>query len=243
MKLQLSFPTSYVSINQAFGKNDNPIYAQLGMKGHNGIDFFAPDGTPVMAMHDGTVTYVGLDGSNGNLVVIMTDTMFDYLDGQAYYKSLYGHLKTGTFKVTAGTKVKVGQVIALADNTGASSGSHLHAGVKPVLQGEQPWEWTNLEKNNGYNGAIDFTSMLPPVQEFQTALKLGDTGFEVEKLQAFLIRNKYMQPVSVLGYYGGITAEAVLAFQIKNISSLSWYERYVLKGTRVGEKTLKELNK
>jgi len=242
MKLTLQYPVKNVTVNQKFGENDTPIYAQLNMKGHNGIDYHAPDGTPVLAAHDGTITYAGLDGSNGNLVVIMTDTMFEYGEGQAYFKTLYGHLKTGTFKVTAGDKVKAGQVIALADNTGASTGSHLHWGLKPVLQGEQPWEWVNLEKNNGYNGAIDPTPYLPASCEYQTPLKVGDTGFEVEKVQAFLIRNKYMQPVEKLGFYGEITARAVLKFQIEKIPNLSVYERVVLRGRKIGAKTLQALN-
>ena len=242
MKLLLQHPVKDVQINQKFGENALPLYQQLGMKGHNGIDYHAPDGTPVLASHDGTVTYAGLDGSNGNLVVIMTDTTFEYGDGEAYFKTLYGHLKTGTFKVTAGTKVKAGQVIALADNTGASSGSHLHYGLKPVQQGEKDWEWYNLEKNNGYNGAIDPSPYLPEHQEFTKTLALGDVGDEVAKLQAFLLRNGYMKPVNTLGFYGEITAKAILDFQIKNVN-LSYYERYVLRGRKVGPKTLTALNK
>ena len=242
MKLLLQHPVKNVQFNQKFGENAVPLYNKIGMVGHNGIDYQAVDGTPVYASHDGTVTYAGLDGSNGNLVVIMTDTPFEYGDGVAHFKTLYGHLKTGTFKVTAGTKVTAGQEIAQADNTGASSGSHLHFGLKPVQQGEQDWEWFNLEKNNGYNGAINPEPYLPEHQEFTTPLKKGDTGDEVEKLQAFLIRNKYLQPVNTLGFYGDITARAVLAFQLANMP-LSFYERYVLKGTVVGKKTLTALNK
>lgn len=242
MKLVLEYPLKDVRINQFFGENANPIYAKLGMKGHNGIDFYAPDGTPVYAMHDGVVTYAGLDGSNGNLIVIMTEQMFDYKDGQAYYKTLYGHLKTGTYKVTANQKVKAGDLIALADNTGASSGSHLHAGLKPVLQGEASWQWYNLEQDAGYNGAIDMLPYLPDRREFTKTLKMGDVGDEVEKVQSFLIKNGYMNPVPKLGFYGEITARAVLSFQLVHCN-LSWYERYVMKGKVIGEKTLLALNK
>ena len=243
IQLKLQFPTKIVSVNQPFGANDTPIYSQLHMKGHNGIDFFAPDGTPVLAAHNGTIVYAGLDGSNGNLVVIKTDTQFDYLNGQSFYKTLYGHLKTGTYLVTAGDKVKVGQQLAQADNTGASLGSHLHFGLKPVQQGEADWVWYNLEQDNGYNGAIDPTPYLPPVQEFQTPIKFGDSGTIVEKLQAFLIRHKYLNiPVGVsMGYYGELTRQAVLTFQIANCN-LSWYERYVLRGRLIGQKTITKLN-
>lgn len=241
MKLSLQFPTKNVAVNQAFGKNDTPIYAQLGMKGHNGIDFFAPDGTPILATHDGVVVYAGLDGSNGNLVVLKTDVQYDYLNGQAYFKTLYGHLKDGTICVHAGERVKAGQVIAQADNTGASSGSHLHFGLKPVQQGEQEWVWYNLEQNNGYNVAIDPTSYFPQVQEFTKTLKLGDKGVDVAKMQAFFIRHKYMAPVAELGYYGPLTAKAVLKFQLDYLT-LSSFEKNVLRGTLAGPKTIKKLN-
>lgn len=246
MKLTLKHPTKKVQINQGFGDKTDPTmlpkYVAIGLKGHNGLDYNAPEGTPIMAMHDGTVTYAGLDGSNGNLIVIMTDRAFDYKDGEAYFKTYYGHLQTGSFKVTAGTKVKCGDVIACAGNTGMSFGAHLHMGLKPVQQGENDWTWFNLAQGDGFNGAIDPTPYLPPVEEFQSPIKFGDESYDVEKLQAFLIRNKYMQPVSKLGYFGRLTADAVLKFQIEHCN-LSWYERTVLRGKLVGNKTLLMLNK
>jgi len=245
MKLILKHPTKKVQINQGFGDKTDPTmlpkYIAIGLKGHNGLDYQAPEGTPIMAMHDGTVTYAGLDGSNGNLIVIMTDRMFDYKDGEAFAKTYYGHLQTGSFKVTAGTKVKCGDVIACAGNTGMSFGAHLHMGLKWVRQGEQPYIWYNLDNADGYNGASDPTPYLPPVEEFQSTIKFGDESYDVEKLQAFLIRNKYMQPVSKLGYFGEKTREAVLKFQIEHCN-LSWYERTILKGRIVGNKTITKLN-
>lgn len=245
VKLQLKHPTKVPEINQGFGDKTDPAmlpkYVAIGLKGHNGLDYNATEGSPILASHNGTVVYAGLDGSNGNLIVIKTDTMFDYLDGQSYFKTFYGHLQTGSFKVTAGTKVKCGQQIASAGNTGMSFGAHLHFGFKPVRQGEDEWTWFNLEQNNGYNGAIDPTPYLPPVAEFQSIIKFGDESYDVEKLQAFLIRNKYMSPVPQLGYYGELTRRAVLSFQITHCS-LSWYEQYVLRGKLVGQKTIIKLN-
>lgn len=158
MKLQLSYPLNLpFHISQKFGENLNPLYVKLGMKGHNGYDLVAKDGTPVYAAHDGEVTYAGLDGSNGVLVVIKTNEQYDYQEGQSYFKTMYGHLKTGSIKVTVTQKVRKGEQIAEADNTGASTGSHLHWGLKPIAKGEQDWIWWNVEQENGYNGAIDPT--------------------------------------------------------------------------------------
>lgn len=127
----------------------------LGLKGHNGIDVPCDTGTPVYASHDGTVTFAGEDGSAGMGVVIRTHEKFDYEKGQAYFKTIYWHLKKDGIKVKAGQKVKAGDLIALANNTGFSTGSHLHFGLKPVYKGEKDWEWWNAEQDNGYKGAID----------------------------------------------------------------------------------------
>lgn len=246
--LILKHPTKKVQINQGFGDKTDPTmlpkYIAIGLKGHNGLDYQAPEGTPIMAMHDGTVTYAGLDGSNGNLIVVMTDKAFEYKDGEAYFKTYYGHLQTGSFKVTAGTKVKCGDVIACAGNTGMSFGAHLHMGLKPVQKGEDAWTWFNIAQGDGYNGAIDPTPYLPPVEEFQSPIKYGDKSYDVEKLQAFLIRNKYLDAfVDNIGFgsYGPKTASAVLKFQIEHCN-LSWYERTILKGRTVGAKTIIQLN-
>ena len=113
--------------------------------------------------------------------------------------------------------------------------------MKPVQKGEDAWTWFNIAQGDGYNGAIDPTPYLPPVEEFQSPIKFGDESYDVEKLQAFLIRNKYMQPVSKLGFYGEKTREAVLKFQIE-YCNISWYERTVLRGKLVGNKTITQLN-
>ena len=155
-KLELWIPCKPTSLNQGFG-NVLKVYTDMGLKGHNGFDYYAPDNTIVRAAHDGIVTFAGEDGSGGIGIVIRTNDQFEYKDGYSYFKSVYWHLKPGTLKVTAGNQVKVGQEIARADNTGLSTGSHLHFGLKPVYQGEQEWQWFNAEQENGYKGSIDPT--------------------------------------------------------------------------------------
>ena len=155
MKLKLFYPHKPWFLIQKFGENKLPLYKELGMKGHNGEDAAIGDNMPVRAAHDGVVTYAGRDGSNGLLCVVQTEAPFDYAGSQCFFKTLYGHLKPGTFRVGPGDRVKTGDALAGADNTGASTGTHLHFGLKPVRPGEQSWQWFNLEQDNGYNGAID----------------------------------------------------------------------------------------
>lgn len=66
---------------------------------------------------------------------------------------------------------------------------------------------------------------------------------EVEYLQIALMILGHLPLIKKadLGYYGAKTANAVLAFQIAKIP-LSWYERYILRGNKVGPKTLVALN-
>ena len=65
------------------------------------------------------------------------------------------HAGTHAIPVKPGQLVKAGDIIGYADNTGASTGDHLHFGIKPVYKGEKDWEWWNAEQENGFKGAID----------------------------------------------------------------------------------------
>jgi murein DD-endopeptidase MepM/ murein hydrolase activator NlpD len=130
--MRLPFVGSF-PVTQPFGVNPAD-YAQFGMKGHNGIDYGLPTGTPVVAAING-IAYVLSDPPGfGNYVqVIGTE-----------YKTLYAHLKNAT--ISNGQHVVEGQQIGVSDNTGNSSGPHLHFGVKPII---------GLNNNNGFFGAID----------------------------------------------------------------------------------------
>ena len=157
-KFELYYPVKKPDLiwNQRFGENATTMYASMGLAGHNGIDFYALDGFPIYAAHDGEVTFCGEDGSAGLGIVIRTLVPHFYgKDNKCFYKSIYWHLKKGSFRVKAGDIVKAGDLIAEADNTGMSTGSHLHFGVKPVMKGESDWSWYNIEQNNGYMGAVD----------------------------------------------------------------------------------------
>src|SRR3990167_7060215 len=198
-KFKLQWPLKIRRINQPFGANATPFYKEMGMKGHNGEDWYALDSTEVYATHDGRVVFTGYDGGGGLGVVIRTNEKFDYYRPDngvfepAYFKTIYWHLKRDTIKVTGGQEVKQGDLIALADNTGRSTGSHLHFGLKPIMKGELDWIWYNAEPSNGYNGAIDplFYFDLPKYK-FTQNMKFGSRGDEVKELQKALY---YVGPV------------------------------------------------
>ena len=85
-------------------------------KGHSGIDFPAPTGTPVMAAMDGTILRTKkLSTSFGwHIVQRLADGL----------NAVYGHLSA--IGVSAGSSVRAGQTIGRVGNTGRSYGSHLH---------------------------------------------------------------------------------------------------------------------
>lgn len=162
MRLQLSYPVNNPIINQLFGNKD-PMYSQMGMLGHNGIDFYAPHGTPIYATHDGLASFQ-IDSGGGHGVVIITDKPVEVNGVETYVKTIYWHMVDGLKEPkyqspiadkTGFVKVSNGELIGYANNTGASTGDHLHFGCKTVDKGEYPGTWMNTEVGNGYFGAFD----------------------------------------------------------------------------------------
>jgi murein DD-endopeptidase MepM/ murein hydrolase activator NlpD len=83
--------------------------------GHDGIDMYAPIGTPIKAATGGVVSQAGWYYGYGNYTCIVRDSNF---------KSCYGH--QSYIFVHPGTKVKAGDRIGLVGSTGNSTGPHLH---------------------------------------------------------------------------------------------------------------------
>jgi murein DD-endopeptidase MepM/ murein hydrolase activator NlpD len=86
---------------------------------HEGTDFAIPSGTPVYAPADGVVVLAEQLNVRGNAVVI------DH--GWGVFSGLY-HLQS--FAVTVGQHVKQGDLVAYSDNTGLSTGAHLHWDIR-----------------------------------------------------------------------------------------------------------------
>ena len=110
-------PISNKNLNRltsGFGYRIDPLYKTV--KFHAGLDFTAPQGSPIYATADGVVRTAGnLGNGYGNHVVI----------SHGYsYTTLYGHMYR--IKVKNGQRVKRGEVIGYVGNTGKSTGPHLH---------------------------------------------------------------------------------------------------------------------
>lgn len=188
-KLELHYPVKPWIRIQDFGQCHPAVcdkYHELGLQGHNGIDAVAADGTPVRAAHDGTVVFTGEDGAGGQIVVLRTETQHDYKDSTSFFKTVYVHLMKGSFKVVPGQKVKAGTLLALADNTGFSTGSHLHFGLKPIYPGENEWTWWNAEQENGFKGSIDPAGYFSGTYAADVQEKIAKMTLLISSLQQFL---------------------------------------------------------
>lgn len=110
-------PISNKNLNRltsGFGYRIDPLYKTV--KFHAGLDFTAPQGSPIYATADGVVRTAGnLGNGYGNHVII----------SHGYsYTTLYGHMYR--IKVKNGQRVQRGEVIGYVGNTGKSTGPHLH---------------------------------------------------------------------------------------------------------------------
>lgn len=113
-KAFLKAPLSFTRVSSRFGTRVHPITRKVQQ--HNGVDYAAPKGTPVMAIGDGTVEFAGRKGNEGNMVKIRHNSV---------YQSAYLHLSKFGKGIKSGTRVSQGQVIGYVGSTGRSTGPHL----------------------------------------------------------------------------------------------------------------------
>lgn len=101
-------------VGSGYGYRIDPVYKTV--KFHAGLDFTAPQGTPIYATANGSVQVAGNLGNGfGNHVVI---------NHGFGYETIYGHMFR--VKVKPGTQVKRGEIIGWVGNTGKSTGPHCH---------------------------------------------------------------------------------------------------------------------
>lgn len=108
----LRSPLSVLKVTSRYGMRFHPVFRVW--RKHDGVDYAAPQGTPVWAIANGVVTFAGWNNGYGNYVCVRHDNG---------YESRYGHLRRMFVKV--GQRVKQRQKIGLVGMTGIATGPHL----------------------------------------------------------------------------------------------------------------------
>lgn len=104
------------TFTSGFGHRASP--GGIGSTEHMGIDLATPIGTPLRALHGGTVTAVGWYGGQGKRIT---------MDIGGGVTIVYAHMSS--FGVSVGQQVEAGQLVGFSGNTGNSTGAHLHLEV------------------------------------------------------------------------------------------------------------------
>jgi len=115
IKTLMKTPINGARLSSSFGLRKHPI---LGYnKLHQGTDFAARKGTPIMASGSGVITKAQKYKGYGNYVSIKHNTT---------YITAYGHMSKYGRGIKKGVRVKQGQIIGYVGSTGMSTGPHLH---------------------------------------------------------------------------------------------------------------------
>ncbi len=121
----LKSPMAFSRISSGFSNaRYHPVLQEW--RAHRGVDYAAPIGTPIRAIADARVQFVGSKGGYGNLVE---------LKHSGAYSTAYGHMSRFAKGLRQGSQVKQGQVIGYVGQTGLATGPHLHYEFR--INGEQ----------------------------------------------------------------------------------------------------------
>jgi len=124
-------------LSQLFGKNPQ-IYAQFGLKGHNGIDYSGSKNShDIFAPMQGKIIVKNDKGGYGLHVRIKDKTK----------EVVLGHFKS--LSVIDGQEVALGEKLGRMGTSGFSTGVHLHLGLRFLKNGEV------VNYDNGFAGYVD----------------------------------------------------------------------------------------
>lgn len=116
----LKTPLKYARISSGFNpKRMHPVLHRV--KSHQGVDYAAPEGTPVWAAADGKIVFRAEKGGAGNMVI---------LRHPGGLKTLYMHLSRFAPGQAVGDDVQAKTVIGYVGQTGLATGPHLHFGMQ-----------------------------------------------------------------------------------------------------------------
>ncbi|GAA5232383.1 M23 family metallopeptidase [Verticiella sediminum] len=179
----LRVPLEFTRISSGFGLRRHPVLNT--MRGHKGVDYAAPPGTPIRSTADGTVEFIGSQRGYGNTVIVKH---------HGEYTTLYAHMRGFASNLRKGSRVAQGDVIGYVGSTGMATGPHLHyefriAGRQidpqssdiPIAQSLDGKELDRFKQHvASYRGQLDMLANLQKAQDgtldTDGAVALADTG-------------------------------------------------------------------
>jgi murein DD-endopeptidase MepM/ murein hydrolase activator NlpD len=112
----LRAPVDFTRISSGFTlRRFHPILNII--RAHKGVDYAAPTGTAIKAAGDGRVSFIGIQGGYGRVII---------LDHGNSITTLYGHMSRFAPSLRVGNRVSQGQTIGFVGQSGAATGPHLH---------------------------------------------------------------------------------------------------------------------
>jgi murein DD-endopeptidase MepM/ murein hydrolase activator NlpD len=164
-KAFLKAPLRFSRISSRFSYNRKHPVLKI-YRPHTGVDYAAPEGTPVVALGDGVIIERGYNHAAGNYVKIRHNSV---------YTTGYNHFSRFGKGISKGARVAQGQVIGYVGKTGYATGPHLDLrfwkngqpidplkveapSVEPIKE-ENKESFTNLVKN--YRIKLDSISLRP----------------------------------------------------------------------------------
>lgn len=227
-----------VRINQEWGRKDS-FYEQFGFKQHNGTDYALGEKGELRCPVPCEVTKIAVQPTGAGLYIcLLTLDQYDFEDDKSAFVELtYMHLDHTIASV--GQKLAPGELFAIGDNTGASTGSHTHLAPKRVKK--RSGGYYTIDKNDA-NSTFDpekhrngtFAKDLVPKSKyfpFSKDLYIGMEDPEVKELQKFLNAQGFRvalwgngAPGLETAYFGALTQKALRKFQLaKGIVPSSGY--------------------
>lgn len=190
-------PTDGSAVTSSFRSKSRPT--------HNGTDYRAPTGTPLVLPEAGTVTKIITNHRTAGNYVEVTNTAGAVV-------MTYSHMSQ--IKVAKGQQLAAGAVVGLAGDTGNARGAHLHFGVK-IVRGDwiNPVPWLK-----GQQTSTAPKPTKPATSSTAGVLRIGSTGAKVKELQRVL--NAWYPAarpaLRVDGIYGAKTAGRVRYMQARS---------------------------
>jgi murein DD-endopeptidase MepM/ murein hydrolase activator NlpD len=126
-RLSLYYPVRPHVVNRPWGFYSPQEYLPFGFTLHNGVDLNLVDGQSIFAPLEAEVVNIGNEPSGGGIFVSLLSSSQYTFDGDSTPTFvLLDFFHCQEIKVSIGDHVAIGQLIALGDNTGVTTGSHTH---------------------------------------------------------------------------------------------------------------------